>query len=371
MLKAAPSIYMPPRRSLRLDAKGSNLNTPLQKTDLLERRAKLDRNLAKFRTIQHVYLPLALEQLEQPTTNAASPNATENAENAALFLPSGLPASERILPSLKPYIDMEIEFRKAQLNTSIQGIRNHLYIRTRLNIQRSLHTRHQRASRGARDILARNDRKIEGFKGQYRDAWSAMANLVGPDHGYRQLLDSDVRSYVDRDIDAIKSTRKVLGKRDSEGRSRRQPDDALFEGGDSRAELSWIWTEVGDQEDSEALLDALRIEWSKAWARKRRWDEEVLLLKEEMERCKKTLAYEAVEWTNRAVVEGSEAYQEGAQAYARKQAWIRRALAARFVAQWTGKPYVRRLRSRPKRFVDLQMYQAEEEEEEEEEAGPD
>ena len=58
----------------------------------------------------------------------------------------------------------------------------------------------------------------------------------------------------------------------------------------SHFEPSWIWLvphlhsspEMGDSE--EVLNDSLQVEWAKVWARKQRWEEEVLLLQEEM-RC--------------------------------------------------------------------------------------
>lgn len=60
--------------------------------------------------------------------------------------------------------------------------------------------------------------------------------------------------------------------------------------GQSRAEVSWIWT-VGSRpledslEDLDARLQAdLRIEWARAQSRVKRWEEEVELLVEEMRR---------------------------------------------------------------------------------------
>jgi hypothetical protein len=70
---------------------------------------------------------------------------------------------------------------------------------------------------------------------------------------------------------------------------------------------------------------ALRIEWAKAYARSRRWDEEVQLLREEFRRVPITLEWQAKMWERRAsevdvgtgVLE--QAYAEGMVAYALKQ----------------------------------------------------
>ncbi|KAJ7055412.1 hypothetical protein C8F01DRAFT_1258585 [Mycena amicta] len=63
-------------------------------------------------------------------------------------------------------------------------------------------------------------------------------------------------------------------------------DDADAEGtqqlqGESRRVMLWIWTTTGTAGTDVELEDALRIEWCKAYARVRRWREEVHILQEE------------------------------------------------------------------------------------------
>jgi hypothetical protein len=78
---------------------------------------------------------------------------------------------------------------------------------------------------------------------------------------------------------------------------------------------------------------ALRIEWAKAWARSRRWTEEVRLLEEEWRRLPVTYAYRERLWINRAVavpVQGIPFPEaEGKVAYAAKQSAMYRELAER------------------------------------------
>ncbi|KAJ7350847.1 hypothetical protein DFH08DRAFT_958466 [Mycena albidolilacea] len=89
---------------------------------------------------------------------------------------------------------------------------------------------------------------------------------------------------------------------------------------------------AGTAGTEEELEDALRIEWSKAWAQSRRWTEEVRLLKEEWRRL--PLMYEHRErlWKEQAVpvpvTSIPEAEAEGMIAYALKQAQLYRDLAA-------------------------------------------
>lgn len=84
---------------------------------------------------------------------------------------------------------------------------------------------------------------------------------------------------------------------------------------------------------SNKLSTALRVEWAKAWARKRRYDEEVRFLVEETRRLPISLEYEASIWEGRAkavqvgVIQPE--YAQGLVAYALKQAAVFRDLAAR------------------------------------------
>ncbi|KAJ7670404.1 hypothetical protein B0H14DRAFT_3538516 [Mycena olivaceomarginata] len=64
--------------------------------------------------------------------------------------------------------------------------------------------------------------------------------------------------------------------------------------------MSWIWTSAGGKQSEEDVDEALQIEWCKAWARVRRWEEEVRLVEEEVRRAGVSLEYRAREWEERA-----------------------------------------------------------------------
>ncbi|KAF7317940.1 hypothetical protein MKEN_00882200 [Mycena kentingensis (nom. inval.)] len=115
--------------------------------------------------------------------------------------------------------------------------------------------------------------------------------------------------------------------------------DALFAEGESRRTVSWIWTMTGGEEVEGELIEALRIEWSKSWARTRRWREEKMILEEEWRRLGVSLAYEEARWKDRAaaVPVGTipAADAEGMIAYAVKHADMYRNLALRAEATRT------------------------------------
>ena len=80
---------------------------------------------------------------------------------------------------------------------------------------------------------------------------------------------------------------------------------------------------------------AVRVEWCKAYARKERWREEVLLGEAEKEFTLASLKFEAAEWRRRGEVSfGGYLQQRGREAYARRQARAYDSLCASFTRRW-------------------------------------
>ncbi|KAL0565172.1 hypothetical protein V5O48_016855 [Marasmius crinis-equi] len=359
------------QRMLVMDlSKDKNVSTTHQ-VELVERRARLLRLVSRLRTLQQAYTPHAIATLNQAAkTDAGPPNTTShvstapavdpraadvafdlqkltkvaskgNVETTPLYLPSGLPEAVRNLPEMSKWVEMESSFRRGQLQSALDGLRSHLFIRTRLNLQRTLHVRHQHAAVRARQVMARNDSKIDVFKAKYCSAWAALKILVGEeDIGLPQLNKADVTSYDDVDTNALRNVRKVLGTQRRNGTvseaGSRIPKDALVKPGESSKRLSWIWTTYDVSEGSDELQEVMRIEWSKSWARKRRWAEELAIVDEEMRRALATLEYEAEMWKSLGNLEGEMdvKFMEGVKAFAFEQASIRNRLARNFQALW-------------------------------------
>jgi hypothetical protein len=106
------------RRRLRYDIERKEITTPTMKSDLLDSRAKLGRNIAKLRGLQRVYTPLVFAAL-------ASTEGGDNEvdiEHIPLMLPSDLPEPFRESETMKPWIAMEVDFREAQLDSSLEAL---------------------------------------------------------------------------------------------------------------------------------------------------------------------------------------------------------------------------------------------------------
>ena len=94
---------------------------------------------------------------------------------------------------------------------------------------------------------------------------------------------------------------------------------------------------VSDVGDSERLLnDSLQVEWAKVQARKQRWEEEVLLIQEEMRRVVMFFEWKAQWWRSRAHCrsDADDGIIHGVVAYAEKQAHFCESFAQSCVGVW-------------------------------------
>ncbi|KAF6764603.1 hypothetical protein DFP72DRAFT_986468 [Ephemerocybe angulata] len=120
--------------------------------------------------------------------------------------------------------------------------------------------------------------------------------------------------------------------------------------GEGEKSLTWIWTVAGTGHDtSEVANTALRIEFCRARARAQRWQEECLLLAEEMIRVERFFAWDAARWVKRATalertrwtIDFRKEINRGKMAFAWRQASLRTSLGEK--ARSTHRDYIARL----------------------------
>ncbi|KAK7061181.1 CxC2 domain-containing protein [Favolaschia claudopus] len=363
--KVTPSAFMAEclevedeQREVRLQVEIKKNATAAQQIDLSTLRTKLIRRLERLRKLQATYTPASIVALEK---RRATPD--EQPEDEPLFLPSSLLASERAGGGCtEGLFEMEQLMRDAQCRSAIVKLRNQLVIKARFLNYKKLHARHQGATTRARSLVNRNELKIRLHSEKYQAAWAALPLGVGGDVskiGWQKLRKGDIRCMEDsEDLKKKEERRKRAKARQAkkaaellshaivvpawaQEASEDEEDDAGSDdeetgrGRENRRELSWIWTSAGCTGTDAELEDALRIEWSKAYARSRRWDEEVLILREEFRRLPIALEFEADMWAWRgksgtvADTALDAAYALGLTAYAAKQEAMYRDLAAR------------------------------------------
>ncbi|KAJ7734404.1 hypothetical protein B0H16DRAFT_1467534 [Mycena metata] len=339
------------QRRIRVQAALKKSNTTEMQIDLKTMRTKLSRRVAQFRKLQQTYTPASLQALGEMDIPEE-----QTVEHMPLLLPSGLSPAARSVGCLAGLSHVEARMRHAQCRSALASLRNQLHMKSRLLVYKKNHVRHQGANTRSRTIVARNEGKIGLHSEKYQMAWDAIRVLGDGDPnkvGWQVLNKDDIRCMEDTEDLVKKAERherqeakrrrwqtqlKEQGLLPAEMDEEMEEEDAGERIAENRRTVSWIWTVAGSSGTDAGFAEALRIEWSKAYARVRRWREEAELVEAEYERVKLSFAHEARKWDARAdsvptVVAAAEA--EGAIAFARRQAYMYRDLIVRGETTWT------------------------------------
>ncbi|KAJ7448160.1 hypothetical protein FB451DRAFT_1343347 [Mycena latifolia] len=350
------------QRWIWVQAELKKAGTSGQQITLTGLQTKLTRGIQRFRKLQAVYTPAALQAASRAATeanDAEAEAARELPEDAPLFLPSALTEEERRMGCVAGLVNIEGLARDAQCRTALVHLRNQLHIKSRFMVYKKHQSRHQGPNTHSQTLVARNESKIRLHSEKYQAAWNAIRLLNGGNPakvGWLKLRKRDIRMMEDKE----ELSKRMERRRKQEARRRERekrlikegemlapveeegPDNGASSaeedgeerearGGENVREVSWIWAAAGtsgtdaDLEDGEFSLQAsLRIEWSKAYARSRRWKEEIRLVEEESRRILVSFEFAAFVWEQRAqavdVAGMPEQAAEGVIAYAIKQA---------------------------------------------------
>ncbi|KAJ6447425.1 hypothetical protein C8R47DRAFT_1181554 [Mycena vitilis] len=291
--------------------------------------------IAKFRTLQAIYMP-GVAALIAEVEAARDPDASPpNAEHIQLFMPSNIATvTDAVAACVPGLVDMEAKLRLGQCNNSLVALRGRLHAKRFLIGFRNENVIGQVQSTKARTLIALVGERVENHANRYRKGYSALVALKGAESypNLRVLKVEDLT--LDGDwFESDGAARKKLALIGA-GRGARMPRTAP---GASRRVMSWIWTAAGALGDGEAHLhDSIRVEWSRARGRKVRWSEEVMLLREEMRRVLRYLGWQAGWWRERvdARPDVSPVLAAGLRAYALKQASWHDRLSGFFRAKW-------------------------------------
>ncbi|KAJ7901050.1 hypothetical protein B0H14DRAFT_3422958 [Mycena olivaceomarginata] len=352
------------QRRVRVQVELKKSGTTAQQIDIVAMRRALNRSLRRLRELQATYTPVSILALGQRENVPAD----EQPEHVPLFLPSGLTPAQRSSDSMAALAEIENRLRDVQLSSSLELLRRKLHVKSRLVTYKSLQARAQGANTRAKAIVDRNECKIRLHSEKYQMAWEAKRKLGGGDAaavGWTKLLKEDIRCMEDPEElsrrehkrkaqDERRRQREEALRREGELPPLTEDEERVARGGESVRQVSWIWTGAGMMGADADLEEALRIEWCKAYARTRRWREEMLLVDEEVRRAGVTLEFRAREWDQRAmaVPVGESQWEEwnratgrlagwtyeraeGAVAYALKQAAVFRDIAARLTISMT------------------------------------
>ncbi|KAJ7051468.1 hypothetical protein C8F01DRAFT_1339499 [Mycena amicta] len=357
------------QRTLKADGMALGVHaTDRQRAGMLERSSKLRRKLFAWMDIQSQFFPI-VNHLRVKDDEARALVATAHAQavpgvavtDIKLWLPSairGRPGANNTTDDncTTEILRFEFRMRAGQCKEGLDSIRRNLLIRTHLYNLKDRYTRGVKANTRANVKIRVVEERIRRAVALYHAAWQAL-KVLGDSLGESKWR-STLKELKGDDVRGIPRARFADPARQRGGTSTQVATDegaSVLDGDPSSAKrrrvssrqaapaLSWIWLgqsvsrKEGDPEEND---EALRIEWARTRARALRWSEELDLLEEEMRRITEFLAWRAGWWESRiglkTAVDLAEA--EGCEAYARRQAKMKRLLSADFRRQWTPLP---------------------------------
>ncbi|KAF7295904.1 hypothetical protein HMN09_01134400 [Mycena chlorophos] len=301
------------QRRIRVQVALKKADSTSSKTKLRSMRKKLNRNLDRLCGLQATYTPAALRTFPYSYPRALMAPPPSNSP------PAGAPGN-----LLLELVAIEQQLRGPQCRTALVQLRNQLHIKVRLLIYKRNHSRHQGMNTRSRAVVARNESHIRLHSEKFQMAWMALFWMVGgveADVGWPKLEKADIRCMQEAETLSRKQAERQRKEQNQRAREARLVDEEelpapkvndnddiiedeydpeRFTEGQNRAVMSWIWTTTGIEGTDGEMREALRVEWCKSWARVRRWDEEVRILKEEQRGLPVSFKHEAEEWKARA-----------------------------------------------------------------------
>ncbi|KAJ7884013.1 hypothetical protein B0H13DRAFT_1628846 [Mycena leptocephala] len=328
------------QRILTIDLKAVMNPSPSQELDFVSRKTALLKRINRFRRLQRTYMPDLVRFLTVPQRELWE-DKTRGAETIKLFLPSELGEASRNNACAMGLGKVEEEMQLGELEVTLEQLRRTLQARGAMVYFRRRNITGQRALTRGQGVMCQITVRIHKAKLRYRYARNALLRLKG--HGdwekkYRALAEEDVRGVNER-----ATSEEELAEND-----RLRAFGEVVEGGIAVAgtvtagegahTMSWIWynTRLGSSEAD--LVDALRVEWCKAYARLCRWHEDIHLVEEEMHRTIEYGAWMAAEWQIRATARttDSPALAEGLRAYALEHVKREEETCVLLTKQWAG-----------------------------------
>ncbi|KAG6913835.1 hypothetical protein DXG01_004024 [Tephrocybe rancida] len=313
------------QRRVTTQAKTLAKGTTQQHASLTEQRNQLWTKLRNWEQVRSVYMPGLLQyQTDHPPVLKS-----DHPEDSPLLLPSSIPANKQQFVCIPSLAAAEEKLRTAQCHNALNNLQHILNMKSHMVQFKNANIRGQQDGTWSRAIITRiHDRdELKVLLPQDVRSYTNPERLrKGP--GRRGTLEDDAvplssstnLSPNPEDTDGIQLLPELRTQRDGTGETRRM--------------LSWIWL-VGGQGSNSENNDLLCSEWAKSRARAARAKEEVVLLKEEMQRATVTLEWRADWWMERASLRRVDAaLAEGLRAYAEDQASLQHTLQAHFLTLW-------------------------------------
>ncbi|KAF7304206.1 CxC2 domain-containing protein [Mycena indigotica] len=263
---------------------------------LKQQRRKLNRSIKRIRTLQATYMPAALQRLDSLKISQET-----LAERVPLLPPSALSTLEHQNGGCKDgLVEIERGLRDAQCRSALTALQLQLHVKSRLLTYKKNNSRAQTMNTRSRTLVDQNERKVLLCSEKYQTAWKALTLIAGGADkiSWRKLEKADIRCMEEpedvlrregirrreeqaarnRDLGLQQAglpplprpTEEMDNSEDEDGEDQRAEDlssahpdrqmaareaNALFKHGESRRNMSWIWTNAGDS--AEAVEEGL------------------------------------------------------------------------------------------------------------------
>ncbi|KAJ7446844.1 hypothetical protein B0H11DRAFT_1745358, partial [Mycena galericulata] len=331
------------QRRIMAELKGLALVAPDRESKIQERRIAFFVKLAKFRKLQAIFMPGAASLISEEEADRDSDAPPPKAEKIKLWMPHEMSDSDRTAGCVRGLVDIEIRLRVSQCLNALVLMRSRLHAKRHFLMFRTENVHGQINKTKAAMLVAQLGERVTACAERYRKGHAALLRLqhAAIDPQFRKLNESDIQ--LDGDFaESDEASRKKLAMLGA-GRGARAPRNAP---GTSKRVMSWIWTAQGGEAEGEEHLHecesfakdvrAYLIRKRAAVPRKLRWEEEVLLVREEMRRVVRYLDWQVAWWEGMidSRQDAAPRVREGANAYARKQVWVHRRIAEHFQMTW-------------------------------------
>ncbi|KAK7461464.1 hypothetical protein VKT23_008641 [Stygiomarasmius scandens] len=295
--------------------------TERARSKILEKANTLRQRIDMWCSTQALQFPSSVIIRAKITTSASSALVAD----IPLLLPSDL-----VRHSPCPPTALALQWEYALARDMLESIRQGLLQRTYLYKWKDRYSHGQKSSTRSSSTIAKLQGQINASAECYHIACKALASLAphlkvsGWENVLKELKPEHIRPLNRDDFDPLLQVEENLHV---------QP----------LKEPSWIWCMQGINKDGQKeMQDALRIGWCKARLRALCYQEECVLLQEEMRRVLQTMEYEADVWIERSNtsigLDTSADYVEGRKAYAHYQCNVRQKMAAECHCKWLKLP---------------------------------
>ncbi|KAJ7479916.1 hypothetical protein FB451DRAFT_1171999 [Mycena latifolia] len=288
---------------------GLALVAPDRETKIQESRLSILKKVATFRKLQETFMPGAAAVMEADEAARDADTPPVKAERIKLYMPSELPAADRAKACVTGLAEMEAKLRAAVLTV----LRGRLHAKRHLITFRNENVMGQISSTKACTLIGQVGDRVNLSAAKYRRGRVGLIALKGAAHAphFKELKDDDIRLDGDNG----------------------ESDTAAMRG---MGLVRRAMRRAGSGDKEKDLHDSVRVEWARTQARKLRWEEEVLLLEEEMRQTLRYLEWQAAQWDVRQDPRplATAEVRAGLRGYALKQAALCWRLREHFKSLW-------------------------------------